>query len=504
MSIRVNISNVFSDLQKTLNLSPVKKQVASVRKNYDTSVTTLYKPQGSTSHGFKQLASTATDVQTNVKSSVPNQVVDQVGIAQLDVSASEKDLKKILSGSDRTDLETITGKSELVTDGVLDVVITAPFPEAIATTLKNTTTLNSGTVTGVVQSNVEVANSSDEDVEDPSTNSIKSIVGNVFPDDNSSSVQRSTAVSTLTVNSIDLSNRSDEGFPSLVENTVEQSSHPTRTLLSGVTTSSISNADLKRIIELQNNGKTKAAADILSRYSDKTIPELEATISQINNKASVQINEAVAPRNLSVKRTDNFPNVWREATTDVTNANVFSPVIGTEITAEVLNLRRDVTEIVIQFLGRPGATIQDYHNLYSQKYSIGFNPHFYIGYDAITYRGRPLEIEASSLPTTITNNHYQRSIIISVNINDESYSHKFAPNQRDRLLSLIDHILTAKPGMQVYSSKDVGWNCSAYEDALDVQLFVKQKLGKVNIPNYDPRNQDPLTSTALANFYVGT
>ena len=94
MSIRVNISNVFSDLQKTLNLSPVKKQVASVRKNYDTSVTTLYKPQGSTSHGFKQLASTATDVQTNVKSSVPNQVVDQVGIAQLDVSASEKDLKK--------------------------------------------------------------------------------------------------------------------------------------------------------------------------------------------------------------------------------------------------------------------------------------------------------------------------------------------------------------------------------------------------------------------------
>ena len=503
MSIRVNISDVFSNLQKALNLSPVEKQVATVRENYDTSVTALYKPQGSTSHGFKQLASTATDVQTNVKYSVPNQVIDQVGIAQLDVSASVKDLKQTIGSSDRTDLETITGKSELAADGVLDIVITAPFPEAIAATLKNTTTLNSGTVTGVVQSNVEVANSSDEDVEDSRNNSVKSIVGNVFPDDNSGSAQLSNTVSTLTSNTKNLSARSNEGFPSLIENTVEQSSHPARTLLSGVTTSSISNPDLKRIIELKNAGKINAAAQVLSSYSPQTIPELEDTVSKINNKASVQINEATAPRNLNVKRTDNFPNAWREATTDVENANVFTPVIGTEITAEVLNLRRDVTEIVVQFLGKPGATIQSYHTLYAQKYSIGFNPHFYIGYDSVTYRGRPLEIEASSLPTTITNNHYQRSIIIGVNIDDQSYNHKFAPNQRDRLISLIDHILAAKPGMQVYSSKDLGWNCSADEDALDVQLFVTRKLGKINIPNYDPRAQDPLTSTELANFYVG-
>ena len=76
--------------------------------------------------------------------------------------------------------------------------------------------------------------------------------------------------------------------------------------------------------------------------------------------------------------------------------------IGSEITAEVLNMTRDVTELIVTFVPQPGSTIQNYHRLYAEQYNIGFNPHFYIGYDAITYRGRPLNIEASSKPRSIT------------------------------------------------------------------------------------------------------
>ena len=147
--IRQNITNVFKELAKTLNTSPLKREVDQVKQNFDTSVTSLYKEQNQTVGGFKQVTNTVTDVSSNVVGSTPTQTKSQINISQLDKTASSELVTEV--GSDKTDLETITGKSSLVEDGFLDVVISAPFPEALAATLKDRTTLTGRQIATVVE-----------------------------------------------------------------------------------------------------------------------------------------------------------------------------------------------------------------------------------------------------------------------------------------------------------------------------------------------------------------
>lgn len=495
--IRESLTSVFEEIAKTLNSKPVKKQVDQVKKNFEQSVTTLYKTQDQIQAGFKQVSDTVTDVSTNVEGSVPTQVQSQIGISQLDKTASDELVSDV--GSDRSDLQTITGKNSLAEDGFLDVVISAPFAEALAATLKDRTTLNGKQVADIVKNNVNKETGEDPNVEDINVNEVNNIVGNLFPDFQSVNSQRNNALSSISSNTERLLRQSSQGFATLIENAVEQTFQPAEKLIKSVASGQIPKPDVEKIISLSSQGNYNEAAKILKRYSDKTINELESTLIKINNKASNQITESKTPRNLKVKRTDALTNLWREERTE-NLSDVFSPIIGTEVTAEVLNLSREVTEIVVMFMEEAGATIESYHQKYSEKYGIGFNPHFYIGYDAIIYRGRPLEIEAKSSTSTITNDHYKRSIIIGVNVDDKKYQHKFAPNQREKLLLLIDQILEAKPGLQVYSAKDVGWNYNEGTDALDVSLFVKQKLNKMNLADYDPKTNPPLTQQQLARF----
>lgn len=499
-NIRQQLTDVFKGLEKTLNQTPVKQQVEQVKTNFQASQTVLYKNQGQVTGGFQQVANTVSDVVNNVIESIPIYVSDQLGVLKLDVSASPSQLKKDAS-SNRDDLTTITGKTELAADGFLDVVIAAPLPEAMAAVMKNTTNLNGTQVTEIVRNNVDLQSKDDEFVEDIITNVLNNIVGNLFPDLKSANSQLNRTVSSIVTNSLTLLDAANKGFGTLIENTVEQALQPTYKLLRSQTNKGIPVSDFRRIVELVNQNRLTSAARILSQYSNSSIEDLEVLLGRINNKASNQVSESKTPRNLKVRRTDTLVNLWNDATTNE-EGDIFSPVIGSEITAEVLNMTRDVTEVIVTFVPQPGSTIQNYHRLHAEQYDIGFNPHFYIGYDAITYRGRPLNIEASSKPRSITNNHYQRSILIAVNINEKSYTHKFAPGQRDKLLVLIKQILWAKPGIQIYSMKDVGWNYEAGQDALDIPLFIKQKTGRENIKNYDPKTQDPLTSEQLANFYA--
>jgi len=501
LNIREKITSDLASLEKTLNSTSVKRDINQIKLNFETAFSTVYKDQGKTIAGFKQVANTLTDALSNVDGSVPQTLSNQLGVAQLDVSAAESQLKKIV-GDAKTDLETITGKAALAADGFLDVVIAAPFPEAIAAALKNTTTLKNNDITNLVQQNV-IAGDNDNFDADTTNEIVGNIVGNLFPDIKSISKQLNSTVASLAVNAQEFSNLANKGFSSLVENIIERSIQPTEVLLNSATTRAVSPEDLQKIIELKQNDKIKEAANILSKYSDKTIPELEAIIIQISNRASDQVTKNVLPINVTVQRTDSFVNSWREENTNANDKNTFTTVIGSEITAEVLNLQREVTEVVVMFLPSPGATVEQYHDSYVKRYNIGFNPHYYIGYDGEIYRGRPLEIEAKPNTNLITNNHYKRSILVAVNIDTKKESHKFGPNQRDKLLNLLKNIIIAKDGIQIFSAADVGWAYGIGEDALDVQQFISQKLNRTNLKDYNPKTQDPLTAQQLATFNVG-
>ena len=126
-----------------------------------------------------------------------------------------------------------------------------------------------------------------------------------------------------------------------------------------------------------------------------------------------------------------------------------------------------------------------------------------IGYDNVVYRGRPLEIESKNNVPTITNEHYKRSILIGVNIDEKSKTKKLAPGQEKTLIELIRQISAAKPGIQVFSAADVGWITNVNNTPLNVANLVHQKLGKRNLQTYFPKERPPLTNTELANYYIG-
>lgn len=503
-TIRQTLTNGINDLTKALNTRDIDKQIQAAKDKFDTSLTTVYKSNGSVSGGFQQLTNPATDVLSSVSESLPEEIQKQVAVVKLDASAAESQLRQEV-GALRTDLETIVGKATLAADGFLDVVVSAPFPEAIAAVLKDTTTLTGKQILSIVEENVRIDNILNE-VDDNIIDPVKNVVGNLFPSLVSASSLLNNSVSQLVINSRTLLNRSELGFNNLIENIIEKTKAPAFSIISSAAVidgvrQTIPPDQVKKILELKAASNISGAAEILKKYSDKSLGELEALLSTINNKASNQVSDSQSPRDLKVVRTDNIVNLWKEDATDP-NSGVFSEIIGKEITAEVLNMNREVTEIIVVFLENANTTIQSYHELYTNKYNIGFNPHFYIGYDAVTYRGRPINLEAKQTQL-ITNEHYKRSIIIGVNVDEKSRTHKLATGQPQKLLSLVDQILEAKPGLQVFGAKDVGWNYTTETDALNVPLFIKQKLNKVNIAGYNPKTQPPLTTTQLAEYYIG-
>lgn len=503
-TIRQTLTNGINDLTKALNTRDIDKQIQAAKDKFDTSLTTVYKSNGSVSGGFQQLTNPATDVLSSVSESLPEEIQKQVAVVKLDASAAESQLRQEV-GALRTDLETIVGKATLAADGFLDVVVSAPFPEAIAAVLKDTTTLTGKQILSIVEENVRIDNILNE-VDDNIIDPVKNVVGNLFPSLVSASSLLNNSVSQLVINSRTLLDRSEFGFNNLIENIIEKTKAPAFSIISSAAVidgvrQTIPPDQVKKILELKAASNISGAAEILKKYSDKSLGELEALLSTINNKASNQVSDSQSPRDLKVVRTDNIVNLWKEDATDP-NSGVFSEIIGKEITAEVLNMNREVTEIIVVFLENANTTIQSYHELYTNKYNIGFNPHFYIGYDAVTYRGRPINLEAKQTQL-ITNEHYKRSIIIGVNVDEKSRTHKLATGQPQKLLSLVDQILEAKPGLQVFGAKDVGWNYTTETDALNVPLFIKQKLNKVNIAGYNPKTQPPLTTTQLAEYYIG-
>jgi len=494
-TVRETLTGVLNEFQKSLNTYQVGKEVDQIKENFEVANSTIFKENGEVVGGFKQVASNLTDYLSNVEGSVPK-TVDNVTIAQLDVSAARAQLQKAV-GASQSDLETIVGKASLAANGFLDVVISSGFPEALAAALKTTTNLSGNEVANVVRQNVYVSSGGDEAVEDIVEDVIQNIVGNIFPDFISATNQLNNTLSALALNVTASLEQSNKGFLSLIENTVEQSFSTSFNLLSTVTNRPISPTDFKQIVSLVSIGKIEQAALILAKYSDRDLIDLQSVLSQINNKASTVITDSKSPQNLSVQRTDAFVNKWREG---LTNDDYFTNVLPNSVTAEVGFMQRDVTEIIVNFIPVPRVSIQQLHELIGEKYNIGFNNHFYIGYDAILYRGRPLEIEMKNVDGMVTNDHYQRSIVIGVNIDEKNRNHKFAPRQQALLIELIDRILEAKPGLQVFSAHDVGWSKEVGTNALDVPKFVKAKLGKSNLNSYNPKTTAPLTSGQLANY----
>ena len=496
MSSKDLLQDGMNALSKLLGQQSSSSATRELREVYDTSVSFKYKPDNTTSGGFQSLASADRDIVSSVEGSVPDQIQKSLGVVKLDPSAKSADLIKDV-GSDEADLTTITGDSRLSSDGFLDVAVSAPFPEALAEVVKSTTTSSSSEVKTIVGNNVstELAR---EDILD-------NVLGDVLNTKKGTSDKVINTISNQNKSKSKVLNSSSSGFNGSIENLVETTFQSTEVLLNSVAkkgdvTYNVPPEDVKDIVTSKNNGDIDNAVKILKKYSDKSDAELKVVILKIDNRASTVLEPAAVSVHIPSKRTDDYINVWREATTDI-NSKIFDPIADiTELETELANMAREVTEVIVEaFATVDGSTtkVEEWHQLYVDKYDQGFEPHYYINYAGVLFRGRPVDIEGTGFYYSGVPDHSKRSILIAL----EEPNYMASTAQMNTIRKMFQSIFNVKPGIQVFGIHDI--IKSTESPWWNVSLNVKNVFGKENIKDYNPNKTAPLTQKQLVDGYVG-
>jgi len=488
MSKKDIVQGSLQNIAGSLNLPDAERKASQLREADLAANSFKYVEADKVANGFKTVTSGTTDVVSQVEGSVPSQASYTLGVVQLDKSAAKKELVKVVSDADKTDLGNITGKTELTQNGFLDVSISAPFPEAIAEVVKSTTSLPSNQIKSIVERNVKV--------EHFTSGILDTVIGDVIKSANSfSNLLNSSVSSIVSQKNLAIKNISF-GFDSLLENIVEQSFKSAQVNLDSIAkigdvVKTVNKKDLQRIVELKNQGKVSEAAAILAKYSDSPTATLEQTVRNIDNRASKALEPEPINVDIPTRRTDNYLNLWREEFTSV-NSKIFDSVIRTEeVETELSNLRREVTEVIIEANGIEDdhITVQEWHEVYIEQYEQGINPHFYITKFGIIHRARPLEVEAKTMRDA--NDNAERSIVILL----EGTRAPLASKTMRELKKLLASIYRAKPGLQVFGVNQV--NPGEQSPYFDVPRYIKNTFGKYNVSDYNPSKDTPLTQKEL-------
>ena len=487
MSKKDILQGALTGVENLLDLTDAERKSRQLRELDAAANSFKYVESETVANGFKTVTSGVTDVVSQVQGSVPDQASYALGVVQLDKSAAKSELVKVVSAGDKTDFTAITGNSKLSGNGFLDVSISAPFPEAIAEVVQTTTNLKPDQIKAVVNKNINTELFTD--------GTLDTVLGDVIKSSNSISNVLNTNITSIVGNINTSLGKVDFGFGSLLENLVEQSFQPTKVNLDSIArigdvVKTVSNQDLQKIVRLKKQGKIEDAADILQKYSDSPRSILIATVNKIDNRASKVLEPEPLAIDIPTSRTDNFVNIWREAFTDIYGTKIFSPVIRTvEIETELANLRREVTEVVVQAGGVEEGhyTIEDWHRAFVEEYSIGFNPHFYITKYGVIHRGRPLEVE--TFDGNI--NKVPRSIRILL----EAPRAPLASKTMREFKKLLGSIYRAKPGIQVFGFNQV--EPGEENPFFDVPRYIKNTFDKYNVPDYNPSKEAPLTQKEL-------
>lgn len=432
-------------------------------------------------------------------------VVNKVGLVIQNASERTDDLIKKVDSSVKQDLEAITGSAKLAADGFLNVVVSAPFPAALASSMKATTTALKSDINTIINKGLG-----------REIQAIDSIIGDVFGTANSAAKALNDTVSKISLQVASLEKSfGNLNLGSLIENIIEDTFGNVKATLSIIAVKNgiqvtIDPKDLAKISQLISAGSVKEAAVTLAKYSDLTIEQIETRLGTIKTKASDVLvpKDPVPTKDVNVVNLTKLKNAWNEENTKV-DSGIFAAVGNTEneiesLLKEFTNLKREVTSVLVVGYKGEENNSTDLHNKYaSGKDAVGISgsamglpAHFVMSKSGLVYRGRPLEVESTNKANWIESNHYKKNIIIFINIGDS----RLSPQQGNSLKWLLKTILYAQPGMQLYDKNDVG--------SYDPTLNNFEGWKKANLPDfenvstdlYDPSTEDPLSPSDLIEF----
>ena len=352
------IHSIFSNLRKAQNaekshslLNKLQTQ-AAINKVSKAGVNA-----GDNYNGFASLNGTD-DVVSTVAGSTPAQVTGALILAELTSTNNSEISSKILKNvSSSSDIQTLTGSSDLSGSGLLDDVVTSASPEAQAKVLTDVVGASTSEVQSLVEKNVDLSSplsstgstAAMDDYEIYAQLFLTNTFNDLFSSSNSFSSLKSTVSSTFLTSALNVVAKNAAGYNSIMDNVVESNLQVTENALKKIITPESDRIlqDKKGdILKLIASKQYVKAANIVASLSNLSYNEVLKTIQAIDVSPSKNLVENVSVGSIPGRDLSKLKNKWQGRDTPESYFNN-SFTHEREIINELGNIERDVTEVVI-------------------------------------------------------------------------------------------------------------------------------------------------------------
>ena len=523
------VETLLSEISRNIISSTLGDEIANLtRQNSIANSSKLGVNVGQEVSGFSSLIAAIDDVIPGIIGSEPIQTTDVLSVAQLLRSGSGlNELKKQVT-TDKADIDAITGSTASTQPAFRDVVISAPFPEAMANALKVAVpTAAAATILSAVNKNVStniplgiatlIGLSAIDEAEDPDFVSslsfnpddlLRGIIGSAI----GSSTTMGSLLSSVAISNIGATNAAlnliANGFKSVIENAVEQQLKPSEGSIQklaqiGGQVQTIKKEDLVKINTFLSNNNIVAARKIVRKYSDLSDVLIEEELRKINNRATNNLQEPVVTTPIEVK---NNTADWSETNTSSTLVGtVFNRMSSSEeIQTIISNMNRESTEIIItatdtQPLGSP----LRHHRQFVAEYGYGIPYHFLITRGPSIWTCRPLDVKPRvKNDSSLAAQHYTNSIVIALEggVYEDDDTVSYTNKQMSALYVMTYEILKIRPGMQIFGVNDITDSLGQpYFDVVNRKDAFRGHLFSGNVKNYNPLKEPPLSQNELVS-----
>tara|TARA_R110000822_G_scaffold101565_1_gene227731 strand:- start:14082 stop:15527 length:1446 start_codon:yes stop_codon:yes gene_type:complete len=406
--------------------------------------------------------------QVNLDLKIPSiGISTEINIATLNARVRPQDLITS-AGATAAALAVLTGSSKLAGNGELSTTATLPTAEALAAAVQGSTTATSSEVKTIVKTNNTTV----------SEESLEQLVGNVFQEAGGAFLQLNSILNTITNKTDTFLNSISKGLSSILGDIIEGTFRNVGkaigiVAINGNGVSVVVPAPVqKEIAGLIEKKEVRAAARLLQLYSAKSLDEITDELKRVKVGAADNLQPGDPPELIAIKviSANTINNKWQEEKTPE-NSPVFVPVGKDQhsifsLISDFTNLTRDISTVYVTATGESSLTLRDVHAARVKEKQQGVLDHFFITADGMVTRGRPL----SSNPGSTAHAH-----IIKIGV---ACKDNMSPSQSRSLKAILETLLLARPGIQIYDIGDFGTK----SNLTDFKYWRTNELGYESLP----------------------
>lgn len=485
--------------------------------------------------GVQNLVVTDPDAFSHIPESISANIAatQVVGAVQLSAALEGIGTKLIpdIDASSKTDLEAITGTTAAVTEDLLNVVISAPFPEAVAAAVKEAVpSATASEIKNIAEKNIEVAKVVLPDAvnnallapalgqTDPlqkMQSALSAAIGDAaggLSESSSSAANKLIAAASKIANDLGDLAKFSSGFETILENGIETAFNLSQSKLTRVLNGrNISKSDLSAInkaVTVDNDLAT--ARTILKKYSTSSDADIDTALRSIDNSGSSAIKQQMPPPPIATKTSKGVDILakWNggSPTRDYWGAETYG-VTEIQFKTDLLSASREITEIIVFSCNSGDDIVVHAKDVFDTYAPDTQSVHYFIGSGGVVERVMPVSIEIEPGDSQLPNDHHKRSIVIMLEggiigphpEDADKYSEvQYGATYKQEQLLNFKHLLkiaySVFPGVQVVGGDTIG--STRPGPHIDVEQYISTHFDK-NLIQRDWQNESPPTKDEL-------